>query len=434
MTPRTERRTLHAEDHADRGAGSAGARHHEGPVSERDTIPAAPRCGRDRPFRPVPTPEPDRDSSRGRPRLKSTIEVVATGDHLVLVRDGHPGGDVALEGDPEVLGALLALLDGTRGHEEILGALREGPAPGLASDDLAEAIAALTAQALVDDADDDARHLDPAGLERYDRQLRYFADLAPAGVPRASAQARLEDATVAVLGLGGLGGMAATMLTVCGIGTVVGVDHDDVELSNLARQVLYGQDDLGRPKVEAAARRLRQLNARSTFVGVQRRLQSARAVSDAIAGADFVVAAVDWPATHISGWVNEACFAAGIPYATMSQHPPLVRVGPTYVPGETGCLACQEADYRRRFPLFDVARAALADDSPAATYAPACGLIGSLVANEAIAHLTGLSPLACLGRSALIDLTTLAITYEAVPRDPDCRICGWSLSTMRPGA
>ncbi|MCW2986652.1 MAG: Sulfur carrier protein adenylyltransferase ThiF, partial [Conexibacter sp.] len=220
-----------------------------------------------------------------------------------------------------------------------------------------------------------------------------------------------------------------------GVGTVVGVDHDAVELSNLARQVLYGQDDLGRPKVAAARQRLGQLNARSTFVGLERRLDSAAAVADAIAGSDFVVAAVDWPAAHISGWVNEACWAAGIPYAGMSQHPPLVRVGPTYLPGITGCLACQEAAYRRRFPLFDAARAALADDSPAATYAPACGLIGSLVANEAIAHITGLAPVACAGRAALIDLTTLAVSYDDVPRDPDCRICGRvAVSTMRPGA
>jgi molybdopterin-synthase adenylyltransferase len=360
--------------------------------------------------------------------------VVAHGDHLVLIRGGRPGGDVALEGDPVVLAELLRLLDGTREHAAILNALRAGPAPALTREDLDEAIAALVADALVEDAEDDARHLDAAGLARYDRQLRYFGDLAPAGVARAAAQARLERATVAVLGLGGLGGMAATMLTVCGIGTVVGVDHDDVEISNLARQVLYSQDDLGRPKVAAAADRLAQLNARSRFAGVRRRLDSAGAIAEAIAGADFVVAAVDWPATQISSWVNEACFAAGIPYATMSQHPPLVRVGPTYLPGTTGCHACQEADYRRRFPLYDTAVAALANDSPAATYAPACGLIGSLVANEAIAHITGLAPLACAGRAALIDLTTLAITREDVPQDPECAICGGGASAMRPAS
>jgi bacteriocin biosynthesis cyclodehydratase domain-containing protein len=366
--------------------------------------------------------------------LKSTIEVLADGDRLVLMRAGGRG-DIALDGDPRVVGELLTLLDGTREADAILDLLRATVAPALTRADLDEAVGALRADGLVEDAADDARHLDAAGLERYDRQLRYFGDLAGVGVARAAAQARLEEATVAVLGLGGLGGMAATMLTVCGVGTIVGVDHDVVELSNLARQVLYGQDDLGDRKVDAAARRLVQLNARSRFRGIARRLDSTAAVAAAIDGADFVVAAVDWPADRISGWVNHACWAAGIPYVGMSQHPPLVRVGPTYLPGTTGCLACQEAAYRRRFPLFDAARAALSDSSPAATYAPACGLIGSLVANEAIAHLTGLAPVACAGRATVIDLTTLAVSHEDVPRDPDCRTCGHvSASTMRPGA
>jgi bacteriocin biosynthesis cyclodehydratase domain-containing protein len=361
--------------------------------------------------------------------------VIPDGNRLILMRSGRQNGDIALDGDPRVLGELLRQLDGARGPASILASLRATVAPTLTAQDLDEALDALTADGLIEDATDDARHLDPAGLERYDRQLRYFGDLAGAGVPRAAAQARLEAATVAVLGLGGLGGMAATMLTVCGVGTIVGVDHDVVELSNLARQVLFGQDDLGRLKVEAAADRLGQLNARSRFRGIARRLDSTAAVADAIAGADFVVAAVDWPADRISGWVNAACWAAGIPYVGMSQHPPLVRVGPTYLPGATGCLTCQEAAYRRRFPLFDAARAAISDDSPAATYAPACGLIGSLVANEAIAHITGLAPVACLGRSTVIDLTTLAVTHEEVPRDPDCEICGRdAVSTMRPGA
>ena len=108
----------------------------------------------------------------------------------------------------------------------------------------------------------------------------------------------------------------------------------------------------------------------------------------------------------------------------MSQHPPLVRVGPTYVPGVTGCHACQEADYRRRFPLFDAALAAFNPDSPAATYAPSCGVIGSLVANEVIAYLTGLQPLTLQGRAFMLKLTTLEVTHEDVPQEPGCPVCG----------
>jgi bacteriocin biosynthesis cyclodehydratase domain-containing protein len=380
----------------------------------------APRCGEDREL----------------PRLKTTIEVMADRDRVVLIRTGHRDGDVALEGDPVVLVELLAQLDGTRGRAEVLAALREGPVPELSAADLDEAIDALMADGLVEDASQDAKHLDAPALARYDRQLRYFGDLAAPREPRAAAQRRLEDATVAVLGLGGLGGMAATMLGVCGVGTIVGVDHDVVELSNLARQTLYGQGDLGRRKVDAARERFRSINERLRFVGIPRRLESVEMITEVIDGADYVIAAVDWPATQISHWINAACWAAGIPYIAMSGYPPLLRVGPAYVPGRTGCYECQVIAYRRAYPHFDQAMESLNESSPAATFAPACGLIGSLVANEVIAHLTGLHAPSCVGKAYMIDITSLSIRSEDVPHEPGCPVCdpAPSPSSMRPAA
>jgi bacteriocin biosynthesis cyclodehydratase domain-containing protein len=331
--------------------------------------------------------------------------------------------DLELSGDPAGVLGLLGLLDGTRTVDALVAAVRSR-CPALTRHDVVEAIDDLASAGVLEDAASDARHLSPADLQRYDRQLRYFGDLVDVSVPRAVAQARLREATVAVLGLGGLGGMAAIMLASCGVGHVIGVDDDIVELSNLARQALYSEDDLGRLKVDAAADRLRAMNHGCAFTGLARRLDGAGAVADAIAGADFVVAAVDWPATRISGWVNDACWAAGVPYVSMSQHPPLVRVGPTYVPGRTGCFACQEAEHRARYPLYDAALASLSAESPAATYAPACGVIGALVANEAIAHLTGIVPMACRGQAAVLDLRTLTVRHEPVRQRADCPVCG----------
>ena len=91
-----------------------------------------------------------------------------------------------------------------------------------------------------------------------------------------------------------------------------------------------------------------------------RRLESEVEIADFIAGADIVIDAADWPAHDIERWCNSACFEAGIPYITMSHFPPIARVGPLYVPGRTGCFACQETAYRREYPLFDAA------DRPAA--------------------------------------------------------------------
>jgi bacteriocin biosynthesis cyclodehydratase domain-containing protein len=108
----------------------------------------------------------------------------------------------------------------------------------------------------------------------------------------------------------------------------------------------------------------------------------------------------------------------------MSQHPPLARVGPTYLPGRTGCFACQEAEHRERFPLLgEYLAQAQGTASPAAAFAPACGVIGSLVASEVVHHLTGLEPLATAGRALTLDLRTLQSSWTDVPRRPGCSLC-----------
>jgi bacteriocin biosynthesis cyclodehydratase domain-containing protein len=220
--------------------------------------------------------------------------------------------------------------------------------------------------------------------------------------------------------------MASLLLAASGIGRIVGVDGDRVDVSNLARQVMFTEADVGVTKTEVAAARLAELRGDLDFVGVETVLRSPADVSEVIAGADVVVAAVDWPAALIGGWVDEACVAGGVPYVAMSQHPPLVRIGPTYVPGQTGCYRCQEASYRDRYASYDELVGQTADESPAATYAPACGVIGSLVANEVVALVTGLHPPACLGRSTVLDLRDLSITSEVVTPRPGCPRCAGS--------
>lgn len=133
------------------------------------------------------------------------------------------------------------------------------------------------------------------------------------------------------------------------------IDGDRVEASNLNRQILYTETDVGRLKAEMAASRLRAFNPAARMETIAERLGSEAEIAAAIEGYDFLVDAADWPAHDVERWANSACFAAGIPYITMSHFPPVARVGPLYVPGETGCFACQETAYRREYPMFDIA-------------------------------------------------------------------------------
>jgi len=351
-----------------------------------------------------------------RPRIKRTTERVETPEGDVVLMRPSADGDIRIERPDEQERRLLAALDG----ERTLGQLHEE----FGRETVDEAVSQLQATGVVEDATDDEL-LAPGELARLDRQLRYFSDIVSGDLTPSQCQERLREAKVAVLGVGGLGGWAAWSLACTGVGEMWLIDGDRVEISNLNRQILYTEADLGLLKVECAAARLRAFNSSTRYTATARRLESEADIGEFIAGADVVIDAVDWPAHDIERWCNAACFAAGVPYITMSHFPPIARVGPLYVPGKTGCYACQEIAYRREYPLFDVAvEQRRGKPSPAATLGPACGLIGGQVALEVMHLLTGLCTPSTQGVAHLYDLQTMEVKREPVRPEPDCPVCG----------
>lgn len=351
-----------------------------------------------------------------RPRIKRTTEEIETPDGDVYLLRPSADNDIRIEKPDGEERRLLAAVDGERTLEQ----LQEE----FGAKEVDDLIAQLQELEVVEDATDDER-LDTGELARFDRQLRYFSDIGTGGVTPADCQQKLREAKVAVLGVGGLGGWAAWALACCGVGEMWLIDGDRVEISNLNRQILYTEADLGLLKVECAAARLRAFNSGARITTEARRLESEADIAEFIAGSDVVVDAADWPAHDIERWCNSACFEAGIPYITMSHFPPIARVGPLYVPGKTGCFVCQEIGYRREYPLFDIAvEQRRAKPSPAATLGPACGIIGGQVGMEVMHLLTGLSRPSTQGFSHICDLRTMEVKREPVLPEPECPICG----------
>jgi bacteriocin biosynthesis cyclodehydratase domain-containing protein len=339
---------------------------------------------------------------------------------LYLLRPSA-GADVHIE-DPDPDGRrLLAALDGTRTKEDLIDEF--------GADEVGDLLAQFEELGVVEDAADDDE-IPEAVVERFDRQLRYFSDITN-GPTAAQCQERLANARIAVLGIGGLGGWSALNLACCGIGEMLILDFDRVELSNLNRQVLYSEADIGRFKAEAAAERLAGFNSAMKVEPRVQKLDSEAAITETITGYDLVIDACDWPAHDIERWINSACFAAGIPFVAMSHFPPVARVGPLYVPGVTGCFSCQEISYRRAFPLYDVAvEQQRGLGSPAATLGPACSLIGGQIGLDIMHYLTGLARPSTLGVGHMYDLRTMRVDREPVVPEPSCPVC----SGMQPSS
>jgi molybdopterin-synthase adenylyltransferase len=352
-------------------------------------------------------------------RLRPSIEVFsASSGDLYLLRPGE-AEDLVIRGASRDDRAVVRAL---KGDARSLGELQD--ATGLPAETVAAKLDALLAAGVADRAPDQPVVLPRALAARFDRQLPYLAEHGDPG----EAQLRLRRARVAILGCGGLGTWALGALASAGVGGFVLVDHDVVELSNLNRQLLYGVADVGAPKAERVADWLRRFDPGIEVRVLAVEVRSAGDVAAMLDGVDALVQTADWPPYRIVRWVDEACRTAGVPYVIGGQRPPVLKAGPTFVPGLSACFTCQETALEREFPLYpELARQR--DETPdrSITLGPASGIAGTLIASEVMHLLLG-RDVATAGRALLIDMRTLATRWEAVERQPDCPACG-ALST-----
>jgi molybdopterin/thiamine biosynthesis adenylyltransferase len=238
-------------------------------------------------------------------------------------------------------------------------------------------------------------------IERYARQLV---------LPEwgAAAQLALAEASVLVIGAGALGSPVAAYLAGAGVGRLGIVDDDAVELSNLHRQLLHFTPDLGVPKSESAAAKLRFLNPDVIVEPYQMRVDADN-VAGLVEGQNLVVDCSDSFATRYA--VNAACCAARV---RLVEAGVLGMAGMvmSIKPGRTAC-------YRCAFPTAPVDAPRCAD---AGVLGPAAGVVGSLQALEAMKLLTGVAPAIADGFLQL-DLATAEFLRVHTARRADCPDC-----------
>ncbi|UBU12629.1 HesA/MoeB/ThiF family protein [Nonomuraea gerenzanensis] len=361
-----------------------------------------------------------------RPRLRDSVIVQADGGTLLFLCLADR--TVKRFTCDEFVKAVVVLLDGTRTIEEI-GALTCGGAAG-AGARVAEVVQILEHERLLSRVaapEPEFRLLGVARAEFYDRQLRLFQDFCDEGWARetsgAALQRRLAGSTAVICGIGGLGGWVALALAAAGVGRLRVCDFDRVEVSNLTRQVLFRMDDLGTPKVDAAAVRLRELNPFIEVEAVERRIGCAEDLAGVVKGADLVVNAADQPTPNdVAGWVSEACWP-DIPHIMGTGYAYHIGVlGTSIIPGLTACWSCVRAetfaDHGR-----DGMETLVGKRDKAGAMGALSGLVGNILAWEAIRILAGLPP--ALGdRWSEVDFWPLEIRSRPVPRRPGCPTCG----------
>ncbi len=242
-------------------------------------------------------------------------------------------------------------------------------------------------------------------LERYSRHII----LKEVGV---KGQKKLLNAKVLIIGAGGLGAPAAMYLAAAGVGTIGIVDADEVDLSNLQRQIIHATKDLGKPKVESAKETMEEMNP-DIQVNTYQMFVDSTNIRELIREYDFVLDGTDnFPAKFL---INDACVMEKKPFS----HAGIIRFKGqlmTYVPGQGPCYRC----VFKNPPPKD----AVPTCKQAGVIGAMGGVIGSLQAMEAVKYILGVGDL----------LTGSLLTYDALSMDfhkiklpkasKSCPICG----------
>lgn len=236
-------------------------------------------------------------------------------------------------------------------------------------------------------------------LKRYDRQIKLFG---------AEGQEKLKRAKVFIAGAGGLGSPISIYLAAAGIGKIVLVDKDVVELSNLNRQILHTEKDVGAKKALSAREKLVGLNSDISVEAIPETLDEGN-VTSLVGDADLIIDAMDNFSTRYL--LNRTAVKKMIPFihgAIYGFH----GQATTVLPGKTACLRCvfAQAPPPATFPVIGV--------TP--------GIIGLIQATEAIKYLTGTGDLLA-GKLLIWDGLKPSMETIDLERDPRCRDCGESI-------
>ncbi len=239
--------------------------------------------------------------------------------------------------------------------------------------------------------------LTPEEIERYNRQL-IMENIGEDG------QDKLKQADVFLAGAGGLGSPISMFLAAAGIGKIRIVDDGFVETSNLNRQILYGNEDLGQAKVVCAQKALERLNPHIQVEAIPKTIQAENGY-ELVENCGIIVDALDnYPTRYL---LNQVAFQKNIPLVHGAVEE-FYGQATTIIPGRTNCLKCliPSGPAPQTWPIIGVT----------------CGLIASIQATEVIKYIVGVGDL-LENRFLIVDGLHTKVEEMELERTPGCEIC-----------
>lgn len=262
---------------------------------------------------------------------------------------------------------------------------------------------------------------------RWSRNFDFYDSLSKFGESKFNFQKKIFDAKVCLLGCGGLGSHILYELAAVGFLNITIVDFDKIELSNLNRQILYKESDIGKSKVFTAQENIKKFTPNAHIDAIERRINSADDIANIIRGHNLVICVADKPRDKMVDWLNEACVRENIPYINGGLN--LSRASfYSVIPKKTGCAECWRKSVANtiqdRILEIDIEKS-VDYQKPAPALSALVSVAAGVMVTEVVKIVTNISAPSLVNNLKAFNFSTSEIkTVEKWNLNKDCCICG----------
>ena len=264
---------------------------------------------------------------------------------------------------------------------------------------------------------------------RFRRNIHFIEDYAESHEDLLKMWKFICSSTVMIVGLGAVGTWVASNLAQSGVGKLILMDGDNVDITNLHRQYGFCKNDIGKKKADVLSQRLKEYNPKMTIIKSYNYLTENNLNEFVKYNIDLIINCADKPNVDTTSlWIGEYAMKHGIPHIIgggYNLH--LSLIGQTVIPGKTACVKCfaKQLEEENKIDPTKVKKLAI-KNRKVGSFAPMCSLIASMVGMEAIKVLSKKIPPSNVNRRGEFNIYNMDITYKNYERRNDCEWCGKS--------
>ena len=353
-----------------------------------------------------------------KPKLSSTVSVVKISDTIVEFFKTCIRQQIRIRVKDNTIWDIVNSLDGNRTIDELSEAYKVN------KEDLCVLLTYLQENGILDSV---IPSKDFNGYERYRRVIHFFAEYASSHENLVQMWNNVTQSTVVIIGLGAVGTWVACNLAESGVGSLILMDKDVVELTNLHRQFGYTEDTIGQYKVDVLEKRLKEYNPQISITKCYSFLdETALRQLDGV-GINLIINCADKPNVDTTSlWVGEYAMHRNIPHIVgggYNLH--LSLIGQTVIPHESACIKCFQHTLEEENSVDPTRVKKLAiKNRKVGSFAPMCSIIASMVGMEALKILTKCITPSNINRRGEFDIYSMKLSYKNFEKRDDCEWCG----------